>query len=229
MSLWNTTRWGDVLPGGPIDGTPDIGVDITQVLIEAYWTLHANSAADLTWWTEAELIEYLDDAVRRLSALACVFVGRVATTVTVASQAGYALPARHISTLHVSLATTPLRPANAADLDARNENYLTEVGTPDHWFENLVGMATVGLTPVPDTSDVPIPIIYNGYPDILDAGKQNTNVPAPPPLKGYLAMYLLAEAYGKEGEAEATDIAAHCRGRMGMYREMMITYYGPGA
>ncbi len=104
-----------------------------------------------------------------------------------------------------------------------NRIWAVHKGTPDAWYEDLLGSNVLGLAPVPD--DVfTIAEIYEGWQPQLD--KMQPLVAGPGPLKAYLTMCLLAEAYGKEGEAEMPDVAAHCRGRMEMYEQMMQAYYG---
>lgn len=227
--LWNTTLWGDLLPGGATDDLPG-NLDTNQVIDGILPDLHAINRADLApWWSEAELYQFLDEALKRLSRVACVFVGRQgALPLTVAGQFNYALPPQHVATLHISYATTPLRPGNQLELEMRDPDFQTAPGTPDHWYEDLLGMEAFGVTPVPDTSDVPMPVIYEGWPTEIDAGGKQSFVAAPPPLKGYLGMCILAEAYGNEGEMEAPDIAKHCRGRMDLYEQAFRTYYGAG-
>jgi hypothetical protein len=225
MALLNTSLWDSILPGATETSSDAGGVDVTQVIDQALWDLHAASRADLVFWTEAQLIQWLDEAVKRLSAIACVFVGR-SVTLTVASQAAYTHPSQHVSTLHVSLGTTALRPAATLELEAKDPAYQTTEGTPTHWYEDLLGVGSLALAPVPDESDVNLARIYEGWPDALDV--QQTVVAAPGPLKGYLGMCLLAEAYGIEGEMESPDIAAHCRGRLDLYHALLQHYYGAG-
>lgn len=228
MSLLNTTLWGSLLPGGTGTDAPDGSLDTTEVIDHLLPDLHAESRAALTFWAEAELIRWLDEGLKRLSRIACVFVGRDTSILTVAGQAAYNLPARQVATLHVSLEAAPLRPANMLELEMRDPAFASAEGTPDHWYEDNLGAAKVALAPVPDTVDLSVPVIYAGWPPEIDAGKQNTMVEAPAPLKAYLAMCALAEAYGQEGEMEMPDVAAHCRGRMAMYEQLLASYYGEG-
>lgn len=228
MSLGNTTLWGDILPGGPLGESSSGSIDSTQVIDELLPSLHAGSRADLTFWSESDLIQWMDEALKRLARVACVFVGRSAATLSIAGQATYALPVRHISTLHVSYLVTPLRPAGTMELEALDTTYQTTQDTPERWYQDQLGDGTIGLAPVPDTSDEAIPIIYEGWPAELDGAGQNTLVSAPGPVKGYLAFAVLAQAYGREGECETPDIAAHCRGRIAMYDAIFTSYYGSG-
>ncbi len=227
MALLNTSLWDSFLPGSTDASTDAGGIDVSQVIDQALWDLHADSRANLTFWDEAQLYQWLDEAVKRLASIACVFVGRYAAVLTVQGQAAYSHPPQHVSTLHVSLGSTALRPASTMELEARNPAYQTAQGTPAYWYENLLGSDSIALAPVPDTSDVTIPQIYAGWPTGLDMSQ--TVVAAPAPLKGYLGMALLAEAYGIEGEMEMRDVAAHCRGRLGLYHMLFKQYYGAGS
>lgn len=220
--------WGSLLPGGLAGESAAGSLDSTQVIDELLPSLHAGSRAELTYWTEGELIEWMDEALKRLARVACVFVGRTESILSVAGQAAYTLPTRHVATLHVSYLDAPLRPAGTVELEALDSAYQTTQDTPERWYQDLVGDATFGLAPVPDTSDDSIPLIYEGWPETLDAGGQQTLVAAPAPLKGYLAFSVLANAYGREGEMEMPDLAAHCRGRIQMYDQIFQGYYGAG-
>lgn len=228
MALGNTTLWGSILPGGVAGELPDGGIDTTQVIDDLLPSLHAATRADLTFWTEGQLIQWMDEALKRLARVACVFVGRAANTLTVAAQATYTLPPRHVATLHASYLAAQLRPSGTRELEARDPAYQTTAGTPAYWYQDLQGNTAIGLAPVPDTSDQAIPMIYEGWPPELDAGRQNTLVAAPPPLKGYLAFSILAQVYGTEGEMEMPDLAAHCRARRDLYDQLFVSYYGKG-
>jgi hypothetical protein len=225
MALLNTALWDSILPGAAETSSDAGGVDVSAVIDQALWDLHAESRSDLVFWTESQLYQWLDETVKRLSAIACLFVGR-SITLTVEGQAGYTQPPQHVSTLHVSLDTEALKPASTLELEAKDPGYQTTQGTPENWYEDLLGLGSLALCPVPDTSDVNLPRIYEGWPDKLEAGQ--TMLSAPAPMKGYLGMALLAEAYGIEGEMEMPEVAAHCRGRLELYHALFQQYYGRG-
>lgn len=229
MSLFDTTLWGDLLPGGL--GEAEGGeIDVTQVIDEILPTLHADSRANLHHWTERELLEYVDDCLKRLSRLACVFVGRIGSAVTVEGQATYPLPPRHVATLHVSHFATPLRPSNTTELEARDSDYATTPADENnpiaYWYQDQLAGTAFGVAAVPAVADEPLPIIYEGYPPTIELGQPL--VAGPPPLKGYLAMFAIWRAYAKEGESEMPEVAAHCKARCELYETMMRGYYGPG-
>jgi|SRR5919197_1751547 hypothetical protein len=215
---------GGILPGD-IDAGTEPGIDTTQVIDGILAALHAASRAELVFWTEAELIHAMDEALKRLARKTRLWVTRDATTVTAAATPDYALPQRHIQTLHVTYDGTPLRPASVAELVTRDGAFRSTGGTPTHWYEDQLGGATIGLAKVP-AAIKELDVIYAGWPEPLDAGRQQTMVLAPAPLKGYLAVCVLAEAWGQEGEGEMPEAAAHCRERIAMYDQLFASYWG---
>jgi hypothetical protein len=229
VSLLDTTLVGDILPGGPAGEVSAGSIDTTQVIDDLLPSLHSDSRANLTFWSAADLVEWMDEALKRLSKIACVFVGRSVSILTVAGQATYTLPDRHIATLHLSHVVNPLKPASTLELEMKDSAYATRASaTPSHWYPDLLNGASFGIAGVPAVSDQVLPIIYEGWPPALDGGGLQTLVSAPAPLKGYLAMCVLAKAYGREGESEMPDVAHHCAARVSMYEEVFTRYYGAG-
>jgi len=203
-------------------------IDTSAVIQSILPDLHADTVAGLTFWTEADLIRWEDESVKRLSRVAAVFVLRDTSVATVGGQASYSLPPRHATTLHVSLGTTPLRPANMEELEGLDPAFRTTPGTPERWYEDKLAAPQVALAPVPAAAGVTLPVVYNSWPPELDVNKVNTALAAPAPLKGYLAMAVLGAAYQIEGESEMPDVAAHCRGRLALYEQLFQGYYGKG-
>jgi hypothetical protein len=222
MARLNTSVTDAFLPGEV--ETAQAGIDIAQVIDDALPALHAASRADLTFWSEVQLVQWLDEAVKRLAAIAAVFIGRN-VTVTVPGTATSVLPPQHVVTTHVTVDGVSIRPVGTMELEARDPAYLTTQGTPAWWYEDMLDSGIIGLAPIPDSA-VSLAEVYNGFPPPLDL--QQTMLDGPPPLKGYLAMCLLAEAYGQEGEMEMPDVAEHCRGRVKLYEQLLERYYGQG-
>jgi len=203
-------------------------IDTQEVITDLLPSLHSDSRAHLNFWSEADLIQWIDEALKRLARTAMLFVERDTSTATAAGTATYPLPARHLASLHISYGSSPLRPAAMVELEARDEGFQNTIGAPDHWYEDKLGMATVGVAPVPPDSAVTLAIIMSCVPPEVDAAKVNTLVQAPAPLKGYLAFSVLGEAYGRESETEQPDLAKHCRARVQLYEQILQRYYGPG-
>jgi hypothetical protein len=201
-------------------------IDTTHVITELLPSLHADSADNLTFWTKSDLILWMDDGLKRMARVAGCFLERDLSITASAGRATYPLPQRHDATLHVSFGSSPLRPASMIELEARNADFQTAAGTPDHWYEDGQGQ-NIGLAPVPSSAGT-LPMVISAWPPALDAAQVNTLVQAPAPFAGYLAFYALAKAYGREGEAEMPDVAAHCEERCRMWEQVFERYYGRG-
>lgn len=202
-------------------------IDTQVVIDELLPALHSDTRAHLTFWSEGDLIEWIDQAAKRLARAAMMFAERTASTTTTPGTATYALPSRHLATIHVSYGTAPLRPATMLELEARDPAFEATAGAPDHWYEQNLGVATIGLTPVP-TATASLPIIMSAAPQDVDTGKSNTLLEAPDPVKGYLTFSVLAAAYGRESETEQPDLAKHAAARVSMYEQIFTKYYGAG-
>ena len=201
-------------------------LDSQAVITGLLPSLHADSRANLSFWTESDLINWMDEGCKRIGRECGVFVERDTSITTLSGVAAYPLPTRQNATLHVSFGTAPLRPASMISLEMRDPAFMSTPGVPDHWYEDGQGW-NVGLCPVP-TASLPLPIVMTCWPPALDTQKLNTLVQAPAPLAGYLSMYSLAKAYGKEGESEMPDVAQHCAARCRMYEQVFAKYYGRG-
>lgn len=200
----------------------------TQVIIdELLPALHSDSRANLTFWGEADLIQWIDEAVKRLARVAMMFVERNASITTAPGTATYSLPARHLATVHVSYGSAALRPSTMLEMEARDPAFQATAGAPSHWYEQNLGMATVGVAKVPAAS-ASLPVIMSAAPPDVDVAKSNTTVEAPGPVSGYLAFSVLAAAYGRESETEQPDLAKHAAARMSLYEQLFTKYYGAG-
>lgn len=208
-----------------------MSIDTQQLITELLPSLNADSRANLSQWTEQHLEEWIDDGLKRLARRTGVFVERDTSISTANGTRTYSLPARHLATRHVSYGTKPLRPASTIELEMRDPNYRTVAATvsvpPSHWYEDLEGGTAIGITPVPAAA-VSLPLVATVFPPEIDTAETNTTVEAPAPLAGYLAMYALKEAYGREGHMEMPDAAMHCAARCQFYEEVFLHLFGPG-
>jgi|GEM_PF-2520555 hypothetical protein len=229
MSLFGGSLWEGCLPGGNGQSAWLGSIDTRVVLDGLLPTLHADNFADLTFWSKADLIEWCDEGLKRLARLAAWNVEQNSSITTKNGVASYPLPERQDATLYVSLGNpgvTPLRPAAMIELEARDSTFMTDTGTPDHWYEDGQG-DNVGLTPVPTTAGA-VTLVMSAWPVALDAAQVNTLVQAPAAFAGYLTFYVLGQCYSKEGPVEMSDVAAHCASRCQMYEALFIHYFGKG-
>jgi hypothetical protein len=225
-----TYRWGNVEWGGHAPPASTAGsIDTAAVIDRLLPSLHADSRADLAFWTAADLVDWMDEGLKRLARVAAWNIELDSSITTANGVASYPLPERQDATLYVSLGNpgvTPLRPASMIELEARDSTFMTDTGTPDHWYEDGQG-DNVALTPVP-TSAGAVTLVISAWPPALDAAQLNTLVQAPAAFAGYLSFYVLGQCYGKESEAEMEDVSAHCKERCGLYEKLFTHYFGPG-
>lgn len=214
-----------LLPGesdaNPASTTRDVNAIVAALLAP----LHAATLADLVMWSECELIQWIDAGVKKLARLAALFIGRSIDTVTVAGTAIYALPAQHLATIHASYDSKPVRPATTGELAARDAQWQTRQDPTQRWYQDTL-VQQIGLAPVPDHPRA-LWLIYNGWPQTVDCAKTHTTIPLPLSLAPYLELYTLGEAYSKEGDGFAPDIAAAARAIAGLYERVAVEYWGP--
>lgn len=181
-----------------------------MVLGELLPTLQAESYAALVFWTESDLYGYADDAVKRLARALCGFVERDAAGSLAAGTASYAVPARHVETLHVSAGTRALRPANVPELEARDDAWEDATATaldplPTHWLMD-VGREYHRLYPEPFTgASGVVAVILCRYPATVTSAAAIVRMPAA--LRVWLRLRVLEAAREKEGEGQMPEVA----------------------
>jgi len=190
-------------------------------------SLHAASTADLVMWSECELVQWIDAAVKKLARKVALFIGRSLDTVTAECTRAYAVPAQYVSMIHVSYDGQPLRPTSTGELVARDTRWMTRTGRrPASWYVDTIGLAQVGIYPVPGEARS-IWMIYHGWPQTVDCAEAHTSIPLPKALEPYIELNVIAEAYTKEGDGYAPDIATAARGLSKIYERVALEYWGP--
>jgi len=208
-----------LLPGGgaaPAAAAQDL-------LDELYPLLGASGSADLDFWTQAQLLAWLNAGLARLARSAALFVERDTSISVAGGTAQYSLPTPHLSTLHVSLGKALLRPASAAELEALSATWQTDAGTPArYWQDSGLGTATIGLYPKPIASGT-LAVIEHELADALEAGD---SLPLPDPLGDYAFFYALAEARAIESDGAMPETAETCRQLCGLVESMARDHWG---
>lgn len=198
--------------------------DVNDLLDMLYTALHADAAADLVWWTAADLLEFADESVQSLARSVGCFVLRDASVSTASMQQNYAKPSRHISTVHVSVGGTGLRPATIAELEAKDTSWpsTTTALTPTHFAEDLSGLEQYTLYPTPTTVAV-IGKTYHTYPVAFVSG---ATVTAPDVLLDYL-LFKTLQSVNQTGVQGAIPDAGVAAGSLaGAIESAFATYYG---
>jgi hypothetical protein len=208
-----------VLPGG--GSAP--ATTAQAVLDELYPMLAAESSADLEHWTDAQLLEWVNAGLEKLARRAAVFAERDASTSVLSGTATYSLPTRHLSSVHVSLGSSPLRPATPEELAALSATWQADARTPErYWQAGGLDTATIGLYPLPIASGT-LAVVHRQYPAAIAAGG---DVPLPDALGDYLWFYALGQARGAESDAAMPEVAAICDQVASLYERVAREMWG---
>lgn len=125
-----------------------------------------HNAIEDSFWSDAELYNYLYFAANRLAYEARCIENRYTTT-SVASQQEYSKPTKSIEIKRVEFDGRKLTPIDFRMLDSININSNTTItGTPQYyyWFDDVIG-----LHPIPDTASLTIKIYSYDYPSFPEA------------------------------------------------------------
>jgi hypothetical protein len=189
---------------------------------ELYGLLAASGSSDLVFWTDTELLEWINEGLARLARRIGVFVERDATTSVVGGTASYTLPTPHLSTIHVSLGTARLRPINVSEVEALSSTWLADAGTPTRYLQDGAGVANIRLYKKSITSGT-LAIVEHELPDTVTA---TTELPLPDLASDYLTFFTLGEARRRESDAAMPEIAQFCESICGLYEQVFRSYWG---
>jgi hypothetical protein len=202
-----------------------VSIDVSALLAnEVIPALNAATAADLVFWTAAELYQFADDAVKEAARRSLIFVS-VAPLALAIGAGDTALPAGTVAVLAAAFANLPLRAATVAEIEALDDNWEQTTGPPAKWLEDA-GITVVRTYPAPSVAGT-LSVVLQGFPSApISAG--NTAIEAPAPFAGYLLQAMLGRARGKQSDAMMPEIADHCAQREGIYRQIFTQYWGAG-
>lgn len=189
--------------------------------------LHATSFANLVFWTEADLYNLADEAGQRLARACGGFVERDASTAIVPGTASYALPARHLSTIHVALGNTVLQPTNAYEREARDPAW--ESDTDDnvtHFLQDAgEGVERIRVFPLPGAgASGNLAVVHHAYPATISTGQKT--VAAPECLRDYFTFAVMASALGQESEGAMPEVAKWADGVVQLLHDVVRDYWG---
>jgi hypothetical protein len=206
-----------------------MSISVNDLISNLLGPLHSDSAANLVWWTDAELTRFFDEAVKSHARKAGVFIVRDITSITLAQgQAVYDAPARHISTLYVALDGVPLIPSSSSELELLDDAYKTTQGTPQYWYADKEGANKIGFYPVPNLAAAGKhpELIINQFPAVLDEAHSTTTIPVPACTGDYLEAVVLGEAYDKESDARMPETANGMKQLAAFIEEIDLKLYG---
>lgn len=206
---------------------------VASSLADIWFRLGFLSAAELAtntlWLTTTELYQFGDDAGKRLSHSAGVFLLVDTSISVVAPTASYALPAAHVFTVMAWLvyAGAPvqiLRMTSVGILFALDANWSTTTGNPTR--------VSLDAAPVGNATLYPIPIANSAFNQICQEfpaiSSGSPSVAVCPLLQDYFSYALLAAALDKESDNAKPEVAMHCRERMKLYEAIAVHLWGKG-
>lgn len=185
----------------------------------------ADLAANAQWLIQAELYQFADDAVRRLSYEVGLFIGYDNSITAVAGTAVYNLPASHVFTLAAWLDQQPLRITTVRDLWALDGTWSLTTGLSKRCSMDAGSVGTITLYPNPELGGT-LAQICQEFPATISALASTVQLPSV--LQDYLTYAQLAAARGKESQARMEEMAAHYGQRMAMYEQIMEHLWGAG-
>jgi hypothetical protein len=197
-----------------------------QALIdELFPLLNATSSADLKHWTEAELLQWINEGTKRLGRTIALFVERRTTSVT-GGTAAYTLATGHVSSVHVSLGNALLRPLNVREVEGLSATWLTDSGTPERYLQDHgTGVEAIRLYKTP-TAGGTLAVVEREWPAEITASE---DLPLPDVLSDYLLLYTLGEARRKESDGAMPEVSALTDQLLGIYDRVFEEYWGVAA
>jgi hypothetical protein len=195
-----------------------MNTDWSEIAASVVSLLNSSGDADLVWWTTAELYEFLDEAARKFGQTGVdVQTAPVAAT---SQESSYVLPAKCLSVVGIYADSRELRGTAVRYLEALSATWRDEGGDPQRYALDSAGTRSFVIHPKPAQAGT-IDIVYHTWPDVY-AGAYR----APSVFGLYLQYSALAQARGKEGEAQSTDIAEAARARVNVIDQVCRGLWG---
>ena len=207
-------------------GGASLAVDLSQVAAEVAPALGASGVSDLVFWSEDDVYDYANEAVKRLAASTGMFTALDGSSSITAGQATYSVPARHHLTLDLALGNASLRKMSMQSLQFLDDEWSTRDGSPNWYIEDEAGVSQVRLYPIPDASaSGALNWIYSEFPpDVTPAAPVLSGVPAV--LSDFLYFSLIATAREAESKGMMPESAALAKGVASLLETAFDLYWG---
>ena len=123
--------------------------------------LNASGAGDAIFWTEAELYEWIDEAVKRFARKHAAFVVYDTSLAAATGTGDYTLPADHILTFQADLNGAMLRARNVQEIEALDSAWPTaKPEQPKAFLLDIEGLLKFTVYPAPSYTS-------NAHPSVL--------------------------------------------------------------
>lgn len=215
---------------GQPGAAPVIGIDLRECFEAIYPTLNAQGSGDLVWWTDAEIYAWFDEAAKKLARETGSFIERDTSIALVAGTGSYDLPARHVSTIHVSAGTRMMTSTNTQELEALDSVFLDSQESvtdplPRRYLHDSDGMDKIRVYKRPGAGVTgQIGIVMHRYPSAIAQGA--SVVALPQPFREFFTFYALGEARSKESKGAMPEVGAWFRELATALESVAIDYYG---
>jgi hypothetical protein len=177
----------------------------------------------------ADLYQWADEAVKKLSYGVGLFVVYDNSVTVSAGTAIYNLPATHVFTLMAAVIDADgihlLRLTPVRDLWALDAMWEATSGTPARASMDAGAVGTVTVYPTP-TAGGTLAQICQEFPGAV--AQDSSTLALPTVLQDYFTYALLAGARGKESDSAMPEMAEHFTARMRMYEQLAEHLWGPG-
>lgn len=204
-------------------------IDTADSVADILYRLGFQGGADIaltgTWVTVAELYQWADEAAKAIAYESGIFVTLDATITAVAATAVYNLPATHVFSLAVWLATVPLRLTAVRDLRALDATWTATSGLSTRCSFDAGSVGTITLYPNPTVGGA-ITQLAEELPADIAIGSSTVQLPTV--LLDYFSYKMLAGARGKESDAAMPEMEAHFLERCALYEKIIEHLYGTG-
>ncbi len=208
---------------------PSPGYVNANVVIGNLWPpLNANGPDDAVFWTQEQMIEWFNEAGKRLSGSGGVFVVRDTSLTSVLSTASYVLPDAHQATIQADLDGKVLKPRTVQEVEALDATWPTTAGAPDAFLLDVEGTKTITLYAVPDSPSAgkTIGLVMRSLPPDVTQG--NAFLAAPAFLAEFFTFSLLSEARSPsvETRAQMPEVSAWLKDLADMMIQAIQAYTG---
>jgi len=204
-------------------GTAAAGADVGRVIERLLPALWAYSAAQLVYWSEDELYEYANDALKSLAVTSGMFAERDDSISVLILTGQYDLPKRNLFTVHVAFDSIPLRRTGIQSLEALHDDWPLTLGTPEKYMLNYSGVNTIRIYPIP-TEAGSLHIVQRVYPP--EVSPASSTVSAPRVVEDYLWWQMLRRAHIKESDGAMPEVAAFALEPIQWMEAMFSHYWG---
>jgi len=212
---------------------PAATCDVQASLLDCLYRLGFQPAGDIgptSWVTPAELLQFADDAAKKLATEHQLFIVWDTSIAVLAGTALYSEPAAHIATILAAFfpAFGPvqmLRLTSQRDLWALDGNWPTTGGDPQRLSMDAGPIGSATLYPNPVGAGT-LGQVLQEWPAAVVAGA--TTIALPTVLQDLFTYAQLAGAKGKESDRSDMDMAKHYQSRVDLYEQVCAHLWGAG-